>query len=51
MSKERHALPRRLLAATLSISMLGGCFVTTALADGDGSSQTVTDLAAPLNEQ
>ena len=49
MSKERHALPRRLLAATLSISMLGGCFVTTALADGDGSSQTVTDLAAPAD--
>ena len=45
---KNHALPKRLLAATLSVSLLSGCFITTALAD-DGSSQTVTDLPAPAD--
>lgn len=49
MRRNRHALPKRLLATMLSVSMLGGCLATTALADGDGSSQTVTDLAAPAD--
>ena len=49
MRRNRHALPKRLLATMLSVSMLGGCLATTALADGDGASQTVTDLAAPAD--
>lgn len=49
MSRNGHDLPKRLLATVLSISMIGGCLATSASADGDGSSQTVTDLAAPAD--